>query len=303
MELEIDRITFGKYKDKYISDILKDRKYCSWLISQEWFKNNYEYIYNKVLSWKPSTYFMNLPEYNFEKKMDEKHFLENYHYFHLTPLNNLKISLTEEEKNCYKFYLETIENLKNQIGNNINPFDIKAPTSWLKKFEEKYKIQREKFKQFLESYELKNIPYIIEDIKKCGGIEYKGARSYLIAKENSVVQEHFWEKLLKKYYGENIGTQYKFKNCFFDFINISKNTLYECKLGIKDFDKKQYEKYLSTLGTFNFIYLIGNDCVIDIQNKTVYSTDIEKYSLVKTWKLTSDFSLKKLEDVEDFFKV
>ncbi|MBZ5782277.1 hypothetical protein, partial [Klebsiella aerogenes] len=76
----------------------------------------------------------------------------------------------------------------------INPFDIKAPSSWLKDFEKKTELNRDVFKEFLASYSLPNIPYIIEDIKKVGGIEYKGAKSFIIAKNNSLKQEEFWEK-------------------------------------------------------------------------------------------------------------
>ena len=64
-----------------------------------------------------------------------------------------------------------------------------------------------------------------EDIKKEGGIEYKGAKSFLIAKKNSQNQENFWEQILKEKYGEDIGTQFKYENCIFDFINILKKRL------------------------------------------------------------------------------
>lgn len=302
MQLDENTITFGKYKDKDFKILLKDRKYCEWLVKQEWFKNNYEYLYNKVSEYNPKNFFHTKPEYKTEN-VNIEHFIMEYPYFYLKPLEDLKINLSEDEKICYKFYIKKIEELKNQIGDNINPFDIKAPKSWLKKFEDTYKIKRETFKDFLNSNELPNIPYIIEDIKKQGGLIYKGAKSYLIAKEKSLIQEKFWENILKKYYGEDIGTQYKFKNCFFDFINIKLNTLYECKLGIKDFNKKQYDKYCLTLGTYKFIYLISTDCIIDIDKKTLFTIDKEKYlNEINSKDLIKGFQIKILNSIEDFFK-
>ena len=50
MNLSIETITFGKYKNGTLQDILKDRSYCIWLLQQEWFSTNYEYQYNKVKS-------------------------------------------------------------------------------------------------------------------------------------------------------------------------------------------------------------------------------------------------------------
>jgi len=50
-------------------------------------------------------------------------------------------------------------------------------------------------------------------------------------------------KGVKEKYGEEIGTQFKYHNCIFDFINISTNTIYECKLGLKDFNEDQHDKY------------------------------------------------------------
>ena len=35
-------ITIGKYRNKELKDILKDRKYCAWLLKQDWFRESYE---------------------------------------------------------------------------------------------------------------------------------------------------------------------------------------------------------------------------------------------------------------------
>lgn len=305
-KLTEDTITFGKYKDSHISKLLRDRKYCIWLLEQDWFQKQYEYLYNKVKTFSPKQYF--IPENENEKT--ETNFIENYTYFNLTPLEKIKIDLNENEKTCYKFYLEIIEQLRSKIGKNENPFDIKAPTSWLKKFEEKTSLSRDIFKEFLSAYELPNIPYIVEDIKKMGGIQYNGAKSFIIAKNKSLKQEEFWEKYLKKFFNEDIGTQYKYKNCFFDFIHIKTNTLYECKLGIKDFNEEQHKKYLLTLGNFSLVYLIANDCIIDLYEKKIFTTEPEKYQEYlavlkepnKFEKLILQFPFVKILSIEDYFK-
>jgi hypothetical protein len=304
-KLTEDTITFGKYKDLSLAKLLRDRKYCVWLLQQDWFQKQYEYLYNRVKNYSPKNFFVT------ENKIENniENFVDNYQYFNLCPPDKLEIELTQDEKTCYKFYLETIESLKAQIGENDNPFDIKAPTSWLKKFEKNSGLSRDIFKEFLNAYELPNITSIVEDIKKMGGISYKGAKSFLIAKNKSLKQEHFWENVLKKFYGEDIGSQYKYKNCFFDFINIPTNTLYECKLGIKDFNIDQHNKYLLTLGTFSLVYLIGTDCIIDLQKKTVFALDPDEYQIYlatlkergKFDELISNFIFQKINCIEDYF--
>ena len=37
-----DSINFGKYKNLTIKELLKDRKYCKWLLEQDWFSQQYE---------------------------------------------------------------------------------------------------------------------------------------------------------------------------------------------------------------------------------------------------------------------
>ena len=89
--LNINSITFGKYKNKTVEEMLKDRKYCKWLVEQEFFKN-YEYLYNKVLEYEPQKLFI-------KDNIDEKDcFIEKYKYFNLLSLDKLKIDLKEAEK-------------------------------------------------------------------------------------------------------------------------------------------------------------------------------------------------------------
>lgn len=276
MEIDKNLITFGKYNSKSIDDVLKDRSYCKWLLQQEFFKNNYEYLYNRVKEFDPKIFFFSPIEL-------EGSFIDTYKYFNLTPIDKLQISLTENELICYKYYLNMIYNFKQKIKDNIeqskpNPYDIKAPVNWLNNFEKETKLSRDEFKKFINCYELNNLPYIIKDIKEQAGISYHGADIYNIVKERSLKQEAFWEKILKEKYGEDIGSQYKYDNSVFDFINISKKILYECKLNLKDFNIKQYDKYVkATKGTYEMIYLISDDCILNITKQVIYTKNVEKY--------------------------
>lgn len=299
-ELSINSITFGKYKGDILENMLKDRNYCNWLINEEWFQKNYEYLYNQVLNYNPRSYF--LPENN-----NFDNFIDSYTYFNLKPVNMLEIELTDTEKICYNYYLKIISELKEKIINRINDskeniYDIKAPIKWLQNFEKETLLSRDDFKLFINSYDLPNLTYIIEDIKKEGNIEYKGAKSFIIAKENSKKQEEYWEQILKEKYKEDIGIQFKYKKCIFDFININSNTLYEAKISIKDFNESQYKKYLIALEKYNIIYLISLDCIINIQKKIIYTTNPTEYILylcniplltkpTKLDELITDFSI------------
>jgi hypothetical protein len=274
MELSNDFITFGKHKGSYLKDVLKDRNYCRWLVDQPWFLN-YDYLYNSVSNYDPLKFF--IKPYQGES-LD---FMDTYEYFNLVPVDKVEIELTDNEKKCYEFYVKTIDGLKDKIVNNKmkNQYDIKAPQKWLQVFEKETGLSREDFKMFINSYDLKNVTTLVEEIKKQGGIEYKGAKSFLIAKDNSVKQENFWEDMLKEKYDDKVSTQFKYNNCFFDFINISDNTIYECKLSLKDFNTEQYDKYILTLNKYKIIYLIGRDAIINLENKVILTLNFEKYML------------------------
>jgi hypothetical protein len=306
-----ESITFGKYKGYTLGHVLKDRSYCEWLLEQAWFQNGYEYLYNKIKEYKPKKYF-------FKECLEESDdFLSDYQYFNLIDVNNIEIPLTPSEKTCYTFYLKMINILREKIYERIendeeNIFDIKAPTKWLQNFEKEYCIPRKEFKEFLLSYDLPNIPYIIERIKKEGGIEYKGAKSFLIAKARSEEQEKWWENILKNKYGEELGTQFKYLNCIFDFINITTNTIFECKLSLKDFNEDQHIKYKLSLNEYRIIYLIAKDCIIDIENKKLYTINKDYYSsyldeiiLIKEPSyldlLIKDFTIIKLNEINNLF--
>lgn len=279
MSLQQDTITFGKYKGTTLYKVLRDRNYCKWLLEQDWFQTNYEWLYNRIGSYDPKKYF-----FKTSVKSDSKDFIHNYQYFNTTPIENLEIELSYVDSVCYKYYLHMIQKIKYQIYERLeneeeNPYDIKAPTRWLKKFEEEFGINRNDFKEFMEAYELPNIPYIIERVKKEGGIEYKGAQSFKIAKARSKEQENWWERILKERYGEDLGTQFKYEKCIFDFLNISTKTIFECKLGLKDFDEEQHRKYKISLNHYRIIYLISTNCVIDMESKIIYTTDHPTYKL------------------------
>uniref|UniRef100_A0A6C0H2H3 Uncharacterized protein n=1 Tax=viral metagenome TaxID=1070528 RepID=A0A6C0H2H3_9ZZZZ len=276
MTLENDSITFGKYKGMTLSRVLRDRAYCKWLVQQDWFQTNYVFLYNRVLEYDPLSYFIKKTNY------DKENFITEYEYFNLVPVDELRIVLSPVDIECYKYYILIITEIRNKIYERIeneeeNIWDIKAPSNWLKRFEKETGIQRTDFKDFIDSHELLNIPYIIERIKKEGGVQYNGANSFKIAKARSEAQELWWEKILKNRYGEDIGAQFKYDNCIFDFINITTKTIFECKLGLKDFDETQHNKYRAALKEYRIIYLISTDCVINIEQQVVYTSNVEKY--------------------------
>jgi hypothetical protein len=274
VELNNETITFGKYKNGFLNELIRDRSYCSWLLKQEWFLTNYEYIYNRIKEYKPLSFFFRTPLY------ENNGFIENYQYFNLNPVSDIQLPLTDDDKKCYHYYLKMISELKSKITNLLdtdNPYDIKAPSRWLLRFEKENLLSRTVFKEFIYAYELLNIPYIVERIKKEGGIEYKGAQSFNIAKKRSIDQENYWENILKEKYGEDLGIQFKYEKCIFDFITIHTKTIYECKLGLKDFNQEQYKKYILTLEKYRIIYLIGYDCVISMEMKTLYTSTPNKY--------------------------
>jgi hypothetical protein len=310
MSLSTDTITFGKYKNGNLQQVLKDRSYSTWLLQQDWFKNNYEYLYNRVKEYDPLSYFLQKHPEN-----ERKSLLETYKFFHLLPVDEIKLPLSEDDKKCYAYYLKMIQELKNKIqerSDTDNPYDIKAPCKWLQRFEKDSGLKRTAFKDFINSYELPNIPYIIERIKKEGGIEYKGAQSFNIAKKRSLDQEAHWEKILKDKYGEDIGTQFKFEKCIFDFINISTNTIFECKLSLKDFNSEQHNKYLLTLNKYRIIYIIGYDCVINMEQKVILTSNVDKYQIYQIKihclsnssefdELIKEFDIVEVEDLSTIF--
>ena len=323
-DLNIYQITVGKYKGKYLKDLLRDRNYCQWLLQQDWFKESYEFLYNKVKDFDPKIYFHKQTNEIKNDKMEiendgDENFIKNYKYFNLIPLDELQIELSENEKICYKFYLKTIDELKNKIevrmtkkivDDSVNIYDITAPSKWLQVFEKETLISREDFKEFINAYELPNITTIIEEIKKYGGLEYKGGQSYKIAKKRSSDQEMFWEDILKVKYKDELGTQFKYEDCIFDFIHIPSNKIFECKLNLKDFNEKQFNKYQVTLDKYNIVFLIGRDCVIDIDMETIYTTNIKEYILYqcnipllanpsKFDDIIFDFDVHEVEDIKE----
>ena len=304
-------ITFGKFENRYLRDMLRDRKYCAWLKEQDWFKTSYEYLYNAINAYNPTEFFFETGD---EKKAGDD-FMVNYKYFNLLPVDKIKITLEDKELKCYTFYLTMVENIKKRIevrhvGGECNPYDIKAPVKWLQAFETETKIPREDFKEFLYAYELPNITTIVEDIRKEGGLDYNGGKSYTIGKKRSNDQEAFWGVKLKAKFGEHISAQYKYLNCIFDFIHIPANTIYECKLALKDFNEEQFVKYETIMNRYNIVYLIGYDCVINMDLETIYTNDLSKYVLyqchIPTMKVVSkfdetifDYDIQEVEDLAE----
>ena len=292
-------ITFGKFENRYLKDMLRDRKYCLWLKEQDWFKTNYEHLYNSILKYKPHEFFFKPPP---PASADVGgNFLEHYKYFHILPLKDIGIALDDKEVKCYLFYIDMIDNLKKRIeirklSKESNPFDIKAPVRWLLEFEKQTKIPRDEFKEFLYAYELPNITTIVEDIRKEGGLDYNGGKSYTIGKKRSAEQESYWGLKLKHKFGEEVSAQYQYQNCIFDFIHIPSNTIYECKLALKDFNEEQFVKYETIMNRYNLVYLIGYDCVINMDLETIYTTNMEKYVLYQC-NIPTMKSISKFDDI------
>lgn len=275
--LSQDTITFGKYKGTTLNNILRDRSYCKWLLlpDQAWFREQYEYLYNRVKDHNPFINFLK-PDIN-----PNDPFLKRYTYFNLKAPSDITLPLSKNELVCYTYYVKTIEAIKDKIRDRIeceNMYDIKAPVRWLQTFETETGIGRAEFKEFLSANDLPNIPYIIEDIKKEGGIEYKGAQSFNIAKQRSLKQEAFWVDLLKTKYGDSIGVQFKYEKCIFDAICIQTGTIYECKLALKDFNEDQFRKYELIMDEYRLVYLIGYETVVDTKSKTIYTMERDKYT-------------------------
>lgn len=306
VELTSESITFGKYKNKNLQQVLKDRQYCIWLLKQDWFRKNYSYLHNRVYEYKPLTYFLKPLSTSF----GDEEFIDTYKYFHLHTEEELELQypLSEKEKKCYIYYLKMIEELKQKIFERIdegedNPYDIKAPCSWLLRFEKETNLKREDFKNFINSYELPNIPYLVERIKKEGGIEYKGAQAFIIAKKKSLEQETYWEKILKELYGNDLATQFSYNKCIFDFINIKTNTIFEAKLGLKDFDLTQYNKYKTALEKYRIIYLIGYDAVINMEENVIYTSNVDKYITYQRGILSNKYTGKFDEEIREYIVV
>jgi len=307
LTLNSDSITFGKYKNGTLQQVLRDRSYCTWLLKQDWFQNNYEYLHNRVQEYEPFPYFCEKID------ADAEGFMDRYQFFHLKPIDDLQLQfpLSKDEKKCYGYYLQMINELKGKIEDRLetdNKYNIKAPSRWLLRFEKESELKRTVFKEFLAAHELPNIPYLVERIKKEGGIEYKGARSFIIAKQRSLEQEGYWEKILKSKYGEELGAQFKYEKCIFDFLNISTNTIFECKLSLKDFNEDQHRKYVLTLDKYRIVYLIGYDCVINMEKGDIYTTDVDKYQIYqlktpisKFDELIKNFYIVEVEDLSTLF--
>ena len=106
-----DLITFGKHKNKSLDEVLKDRSYCKWLLEpeQDWFMNNYEYLYNQVKNYNPISQFI------ISKEHTSSDFLDTYDYFNLKSPSELPFELSENDKLCYTYYLSLIDSLKKKI--------------------------------------------------------------------------------------------------------------------------------------------------------------------------------------------
>ena len=277
MDLKVDTITFGKYKGQALETLLRDRQYCGYLMTQDWFTDSYTYLSSRISAYDP------LPSFIGDvSPKGSTLFVDVYPFFRLLPLEEVRsclpLALTSVEGKCYVWYREAVLSLKTKIQDRLSsgvddPYNIKTPPKYLQKFEKDTGLIRDDLQAFLSSFDLRNITLIIEDLKKEAGIDFKGAKGFLIARERSMKQEKFWSKILKEMFGDHLSEQFKLENCKFDFINIKTSTVFEAKLGFKDFNEKQYTKYKLILNKFRIVYLIAESTIIDLNNKVIYTTD------------------------------
>ena len=102
--------------------------------------------------------------------------------------------------------------------------------------------------------------------------------------------------------------QFKYEKCIFDMININTKTIFECKLGLKDFDDTQYIKYKKALKDYRIVYLVDYDSVVVMEKETIYCLEPDKYikylvSLTKKTKKTKfdeiliNFNIEKINNI------
>lgn len=304
--LTTDLIPFGKYKGLTLTELLKDRKYCRWLLDQDWFNEKYSQLAHRINTYNPLDYFLHTNTMQYYSTSSQE-FVASYPWFKLAAPSQIK-HLTDRELQAYRYYYQLIMQFRDTIL-KTDSCNIKAPKKWLQKFENETGISRNTLKKVLASNDLPNVTKILEDIKKVAGINYKGHKSYKIAKDKSLEQEQFWAETLRHMYGHELGTQFQYEHCIFDFIHIESKTLYECKLGYKDLSIEQFNKYVNTLKNYRLIYLIGYDCIIDISNQKVHTTDPIKYSRALAKYATqnslteaiTEFEIVTIKNIGDFF--
>ena len=125
-ELSIDTITFGQYKDQKIDIMLKDRKYCKWILEQDWFEKNYEYLFNKVLNYQPKKYFLN------DSNEKTGIFMDDYIYFNYDEILDLYIII---EKVTEIYIIHNSWNDTLILNNYSNTLKRKSVESETGKFE------------------------------------------------------------------------------------------------------------------------------------------------------------------------
>ena len=278
-----NHISFGKYKNKTLAHVLSDRNYCKWLLQQSWFIEDNEKLYTQILLYDPSTHFIS------KKIMDESEFscfdifIEKYPYFNLPvePPNIELCPMTETDKIAYNCYRETIIALKqNCIALHLvdsDPFNISGRIKWINNFSEQISLDILKtfVKQFIQKYDLLSFQDIIREIKSFGGINYKGGQSYLIAARHISKIRDYWREILKQKYGSDMLCNYKYQKHKFDFVNIIKKRVYQCKLDLMQINEDRICSYnLSLNNDFEIIYLINKNYAINMTTRTILYDDL-----------------------------
>jgi hypothetical protein len=160
----------------------------------------------------------------------------------------------------------------------------------------------------------KQIPCTVIEVGPCVVTQVKtilkDGYNSIISGRSEVEWRHDNQEILKEKYGEDISCQYKYEKCIFDFINISKNTLYECKISLKDYNEVQHKKYIVSLTKYNIIYLISTDCIVDMNSQIIYTTNPTEYLLYicnipllpkmsKLDEIIQTFTITKIKDINE----
>lgn len=120
--MDLPVVTFGKYKDKYVTELLADQAYIDWLKLQPWFQNHKQ-IYNIVVNQTISTSNNSkTPEHNKLQNLflDENNQLLLYKYLFKNEINIIENILNDKEINrC--FGINILNSIFDEIKNSINP--------------------------------------------------------------------------------------------------------------------------------------------------------------------------------------
>lgn len=219
-------VTFGKYKNKSVLDLIADKKYVEWLKQQSWFQNNQ--IYNIVVhqSLTSNTQTSNTPEHNKLQNMflDENNQIKLFSkslLFEKIKVNYKKLEMLFIDEDIIKcFDINTTQQFPHNLGTHSVIFEDKC--NWdLALF---YKTKR---KRFIITSNLEN--ELIDREKY--DIEHKD----LIVEHKNIIDtsnyDFHYDKHRRNYYNDIIK---KYVNNYYYDYNLSRKNInqYEIEIDI-----------------------------------------------------------------------